>query len=342
MDDIARVSHVSIAADQTTKLLLELGSSPDLDLDFGVETIETVIIPVHSRSTLCISSQVGCRQACTFCATGTMGMRRNLSSDEILVQLFHAKGVCRQYNLPPIANIVFMGMGEPTDNLNNVNTAVRQLTKRELFQLSMNKVCVSTVAPSPDVFARLSSHCAIAWSVHAAQDNVRRQLVPTTRYSINELRDGLVTALQQRKVRAVMLEYVLLANENDSEDAADALAELANHIIRSVEQCKLIVNLIPYNSIISTDDDDDTKSTAASTMTTMKQRSYRAPDFITIRAFQKRLWSAGVHAHVRATRGDDESAACGQLVTNTRRRRSPVAVVREGIVDPVAAPAVSF
>jgi 23S rRNA (adenine2503-C2)-methyltransferase len=341
MDDIARVSHVSIAADQTTKLLLELGS-PDLE-NGGGETIETVIIPVNSRSTLCISSQVGCRQACTFCATGTMGMRRNLSSDEILVQLFHAKGVCRQYNLPPIANIVFMGMGEPTDNLLNVNTAVQQLTKRELFQLSMNKVCVSTVAPTPDVFARLSSHCAIAWSVHAAQDHVRRQLVPTTRYSINELRDGLIVALQQRKLRAVMLEYVLLANENDSETAADALAELANHIIRSVDQCKLIVNLIPYNSIISSDGDDDTKSTTM--MTTMKQRSYRAPDFITMRAFQKRLWSAGVHAHVRATRGDDESAACGQLVTSTppRQRRSPVTVVvREGIVEPVAAPTVSF
>jgi 23S rRNA (adenine2503-C2)-methyltransferase len=311
MIDIARVTHVSISADQTTKLLLELGGRSSDGTDHSIETIETVIIPVQDRSTLCISSQVGCRQACTFCATGTMGLRRSLSSDEILVQLFHANRICRHYQLPPIANVVFMGMGEPTDNISNVNLAVQQLTTRELFQLSMNKVCVSTVAPSPDVFGRLSDHCAIAWSVHAVDDDVRRRLVPTTRYKINELRDGLIQALQSRKLRCVMLEYVLIANENDSEKAADALAALAVHISTSVERCRLIVNLIPYNSM-------DHESA------TIKQRSYRAPDFITTRAFQKRLWEAGVFTHVRTTRGDDESAACGQLVTSsssTQRRQ---------------------
>lgn len=323
MDGLAKVAYISTSSDRTTKLLLELADGAQ---------IETVIIPTNARSTLCISSQVGCRQACTFCATGTMGMRRNLSSDEIIVQLFHAKSICRTNNLPPIANIVFMGMGEPTDNMDNVNKAIDQLTTRELFQLSAHKVCVSTVAPNPEVFSRISPHCALAWSVHAAQDHIRRQLVPTTRYTMNELRDGYIAALQRRKIKATMLEYVLIANVNDDEKSADALAELANTIVHSVDgsggdsghdRCKLLVNLIPYNSISTATKTAPTTTTNPTTTTTTvkRQESFRAPDFITIRAFQKRLWIQGVHAHVRTTRGDDESAACGQLVTMHKQQQ---------------------
>lgn len=293
MEDVAKVSLVSTSSDSTTKLLLELSD--------GLQ-VETVIIPTDTRSTLCISSQVGCRQACTFCATGTMGIRRNLSADEILIQVFHAIRICRERSLPKLSNIVFMGMGEPTDNMNEVNLAVRQLTTRELFQFSASKVTVSTVAPTPDVFAAIDKHCVLAWSVHAANDALRRRLVPTTRYSMKELSDGLIAALNQRSLRTTMLEYVLIANVNDSHEHAEELANLAHSISENVEHCKLLVNVIPYNAISSTNS------------------AFQTPDYITIRAFQKQLWSRGVYTHVRTTRGDDESAACGQLVTQQRRR----------------------
>ena len=143
---LTRLSHVSQSRDGTTKLLLQLAD----DLQ-----VETVIIPWNgTRSTLCISSQVGCRQACRFCATGKMGIQRSLSSDEILAQMFWARKIVRWYSsnddedqshqrLPPITNVVFMGMGEPADNVPQVKRAVEILTTRELFQFSASR-CTHT------------------------------------------------------------------------------------------------------------------------------------------------------------------------------------------------------
>ena len=131
------LSHISTSRDGTTKLLLRLVD--------GLE-VETVIIPWEGvRSTLCISSQVGCSQGCKFCATGKMGKLRSLTSDEILAQMFFAQKICRLNNIPEISNIVFMGLGEPSDNADNVITATKILTTRGLFQLSATKVTVSTV-----------------------------------------------------------------------------------------------------------------------------------------------------------------------------------------------------
>merc|ERR1712003_491559 len=135
------------------------------------------------RSTLCISSQVGCRQGCKFCATGKMGKIRSLTPDEILAQMFFAKKICRWDGLPEISNVVFMGMGEPADNSEAVISAAEILTSVDLFQLSASKVTISTVAPSPDSFHQLSkAPCVLAWSVHAANDDLRKTLVPTTKY----------------------------------------------------------------------------------------------------------------------------------------------------------------
>lgn len=195
---LATLIHISSSMDGTTKLLLRL-------ID-GLE-VETVLIPFYSntnqfgRTTVCVSSQVGCLQGCTFCATGKMGKLRSLTSDEILVQLFYAKKIVRLSTtnttatddgvdgsscnilgtsippLPKISNVVFMGMGEPSDNAIAVRTAIDIMTRNDLFQLSASRVTVSTVAPSPQSFDEfVTSKCVLAWSVHAANDTLRKRL----------------------------------------------------------------------------------------------------------------------------------------------------------------------
>ena len=224
----------TVAADGTTKLLLQLAD--------GL-SVETVLIPplpetagkraksARAHTTVCISSQVGCRQACTFCATGKMGLRRNLDVSEILGQVYAAKREAAAAGLPPLANAVFMGMGEPADNAAAVRQAVACLTDGKRFGLGRSRVLVSTVAPTPQAFATLlrppdeaSAEAAdegagegvgedlgpqLAWSLHAADSGLRRQLVPSSRHSAEELREGLCTALLARPVkrRRIMIEY---------------------------------------------------------------------------------------------------------------------------------------
>lgn len=225
-----------------------------------------------------------------------------MTTDEILAQMFFAKKICRLEGLPDVSNIVFMGMGESADNAENVIKATEILTTRELFQLAAAKVTVSTVGPSPDAFKMFAkAPCVIAWSVHAANDQLRRKLVPTTKYSMVELRQGLIDALLERPanyLRTVMLEVALMKGVNDSLQEADELAEFARVITDSVPGCKLMVNLIPFNDIGNTE--------------------FQRPDAQDVEAFQKRLQERGVYAHIRTTRGDDKTAACGQLSTSRR------------------------
>lgn len=292
---VASLSYISRASDSTTKLLLRLSD--------GLE-IETVIIPWNGqRSTLCMSTQVGCRQGCKFCATGRMGRIRNLTTDEILAQMFFAKKICRLEGLPDVSNIVFMGMGESADNAENVIKATQILTTRELFQLAAAKVTVSTVGPTPESFKSFAkAPCVIAWSVHAANDQLRRKLVPTTKYTMAELRQGLIEALLERPanhLRTTMLEVALMKGVNDSLKEADELVEFARVITDSVPGSKLMVNLIPFNDIGNTE--------------------FERPNPEDVEAFQRRLQEQGLYAHVRTTRGDDKTAACGQLSTNRKK-----------------------
>jgi 23S rRNA (adenine2503-C2)-methyltransferase len=235
-------------------------------------------------------------------ATGKMGIQRSLTSDEMLAQMFFARKVCRLYDLPAVTNVVFMGMGEPADNAAAVARTARILTTRELFQLAATKVTISTVAPTPQSFLQFAETRAIlAWSVHAVREDLRRQLVPTTRYSMTELRQGLIDTLRQRPkhLRTTMLEVALMAGVNDSEREADELADFTRAIVAAVPDGKVVVNLIPYNATPGT--------------------SYETPSAEAVQAFQKRLWSQGICAHVRETRGDEKDSACGQLATRKRR-----------------------
>ena len=295
---VATLSYVSRSSDGTTKLLLKLSD--------GLE-VETVIIPWKGkRSTLCISSQVGCRQGCTFCATGKMGKLRNLTADEIVAQMFYANKLCRHEELPVISNVVFMGMGEPSDNAENVVQAAKVLTTRKFFSLAANKVTVSTVAPTPECFMDFAqSPCVLAWSVHAVRDELRKKLVPTTKYTMKELRQGFIDALLTRPLnaRTCMLEVALMRDVNDGIEQADDLIEFVKGMEEQVPGIRPHVNLIPFNDI--------------------GQSLYQKPRMEDVSAFQKHLQANGVYTHVRTTRGDDETAACGQLATTKPKKKNP-------------------
>jgi len=295
-ESVATISDISVASDGTTKLLVHLVES-------GFD-VETVIIPWKEtgRSTLCISSQVGCAQGCTFCATGKMGRLQNLSSDEICAQVFLARKVCRVLDILPVDGVVFMGMGEPADNAANVVRAANVLTSQEQFGMAKRKVTISTVAPTPDAFMTLGqANTILAWSVHATTPELRKELVPTTKFSMNELRDGYLDAMKSRpkKLRTTMLEVVLIDEINDSVEDADHLAQFVQEMIDEVPGMKPMINLIPFNDI--------------------GFQKFKKPKMESVRTFQKRLISRGMWCFIRTTRGDEESAACGQLATKRKR-----------------------
>jgi 23S rRNA (adenine2503-C2)-methyltransferase len=299
-DKVASLSKISVSQDGTTKLLLKLVAD-------GLE-VETVIIPWSDKekSTLCVSSQIGCKQACTFCMTGRMGKLRSLSADEILAQLYWANKACRVRNICPIDNVVFMGMGEPADNVGPVVQSANIMVDPILFQLAPRRVTISTVAPTPDSFEELGkASVVLAWSVHASRDQVRQELVPTTKHSVEELRDGLSRTLQQRtkRLRNTMLEITMLDNINDSEEDALHLVEFCKPLLDQVQGIKLVVNLIPWNDI-------GAQFGPAS--------EYRKPSMSRVLAFQKILVDNSILCYVRTTRGDDESAACGMLATKKK------------------------
>ncbi|VEU37306.1 unnamed protein product [Pseudo-nitzschia multistriata] len=320
-EDVCKLSQVSVSPDGTTKLLLQLASD-------GLE-VETVIIPWEDRgkSTLCVSSQVGCRQGCTFCSTGRMGKLRNLSTAEIAAQMYWANKVYRLSSLPenqeqstsnnnskklyPIDNCVFMGMGEPADNAPSVVKTASMMADNNLFQLAPRKITISTVAPSPEVFRELAEAPAVlAWSVHCSRDEIRRQLVPTTRHSMEELRDGLMDVLRGRtkRLRNTMLEVTLLDGINDSEEDARHLADFCRPFFEgptAIRGIKLTVNLIPWNDISASFG---------------PASGYRPPKPERIRAYQKILGENGILCYVRTTRGDEENAACGMLSTKKRQK----------------------
>ena len=299
---LASLSQITRSGDGTTKLLLKLTNT-----DFF---IETVIIPHYdwNKSTLCISSQVGCAQGCVFCATGKMGKLASLTTDQILIQLYFANKICRlNSDLPQIDNIVFMGMGEAGDNIDSVRKAVDVMTDRSCFALAPSKITISTVGPNPEVFSELTKADAVlAWSIHAVRDDLRKKLVPTTKHSMKELGDGVVRALRDRskRLRNLMLEVTLMDGINDGIKEAEEMATYALDLMNRVDGMKLMINLIPFNDI--------------------GYAQYRRASDENVAAFQKVLVDAGVKAYVRTTRGDDESAACGQLATKKRQKRPSV------------------
>jgi 23S rRNA (adenine2503-C2)-methyltransferase len=285
-------------------------------------------------STLCVSSQVGCRQACSFCRTGMQGLARSLTADEILAQVVLANAVIRGHHrvppsqsrhrqrkrrLPNIGNVVFMGMGEPADNARAVVTATKRLVDPHQFALPPKRITVSTVSPSPDAFRQLlgmeagggssgDTGAQLAWSLHSSRNEVRKLLVPTSKHTVEELREGLIDTLcrRSRKRRSVLIEMAMLDSVNDSADDAIHLAAFCSEIVERVDGVKVVVNLIPWNDIRST---------------TGPAAHYRPSPHDRVLAYQDALVRRGIRCYVRTTRGDDDLAACGQLSTKASAAR---------------------
>lgn len=313
----------STADDGTRKWLLDVGNG---------NAVETVFIPEANRGTLCISSQVGCALECSFCSTGKQGFNRNLSTAEIIGQLWHANrmlgavkqpGVGRPTGRPEgdraprggsehsergghmdsgervISNVVMMGMGEPLANLENVSAALRLMLDDNAYGLSRRRVTVSTagLVPAMDRL-RDSVPVALAVSLHASTDALRDELVPINRkYPLRELMAACRRYLEKAPRDFITFEYVLLAGVNDSDADAHALLQLTRTV-----PCKF--NLIPFNPFPGSD--------------------YRRPTAERVRRFQEILMNADSIATVRKTRGGDIDAACGQLAgqVQDRSRRS--------------------
>ena len=288
-----------ITADGTRKWLVKVD---------GANSVESVFIPETGRATLCVSSQAGCILDCSFCATGKQGFNRNLTSAEIIGQLWMANrllGVERRTDRV-ISNVVFMGMGEPMLNLDNVIPALRLMLDDNAYGLSRRRVTVSTsgVIPGMD---RLRDECpvALAVSLHAPNDELRNELVPVNRkYPLRELIAACNRYLEKAPRDFITFEYVMLEGVNDTEAHAREAAALAASV-----RCKY--NLIPFNPF--------------------GESQYKRSSSERIRRFAEILQRTGLTVTTRKTRGDDIAAACGQLAghVSDRTRRSKRVPIKE-------------
>lgn len=285
----------SSAADGTQKFLFELSDG---------RRIESVVIPprptaadADERMTLCVSTQVGCALDCSFCATATMGFIRNLSPGEIVGQLFAAEAVSGR----TVTNIVFMGMGEPMLNYDNVMTAVELLTDQTGIGISPKRITLST-AGYADHIRRMADEdrkIKLALSLHSLRNGVRTELMPITKkFSPEELLHAL-EYYQKRTRKSVMLEYIVFDGVNDTDEDVRLLVKASRRI-----ECR--VNLIPFHSI---------EFTGAAGRTA----SLRGASPAGIDAFWKKLRSHGVTVFIRNSAGVDIDAACGQLAVRTEK-----------------------
>jgi 23S rRNA (adenine2503-C2)-methyltransferase len=293
--------HVS--ADGTVKWLFDVGAG---------NAIETVFIPEDDRGTLCISSQAGCAVGCRFCSTGHQGFSRNLTSGEIVAQLWQAEHALRhRLNTGDrvISNVVMMGMGEPLQNYAALVPALRVMLDDHGYGLSRRRVTVSTSGVVP-MIDRLRDDCpvALAVSLHAPDDTLRNDLVPINRkYPIAELLEACKRYLDTAPRDFITFEYCMLDGVNDSAEQAQALVRLLR---RADVPCKF--NLIPFNPF-----------PASGLVRSTRER---------VIGFAKALQAAGFVTTIRKTRGDDIDAACGQLAgevqdrtrVHERLRRIPV------------------
>jgi 23S rRNA (adenine2503-C2)-methyltransferase len=282
------------SADGTLKWMFDVGQG---------NAIETVFIPEADRGTLCVSSQAGCAVGCPFCSTGAQGFSRNLSTAEILAQLWFAETTLRQAmgtDERVISNVVMMGMGEPLQNYNALVPALKTMLDDHAYGLSRRRVTVSTSGVVP-MIERLSHDCpvALAVSLHAPDDALRDRLVPLNlKYPLAELLQACRDYLAFAPRDFITFEYCMLDGVNDSDAHAQALVALVRPPLSEPLPCKF--NLIPFNPF-----------PASGLLRSSSER---------VKAFAAELSSAGIVTTVRKTRGDDIAAACGQLAGDVQDR----------------------
>lgn len=284
----ATETHRVVSDDgDTTKLLLNLTDGTP------VETVliqyEPTKIGGHPRSTICVSTQVGCAMGCIFCATGQMGFERNLKAEEIVAQVIHFANLLQQRG-QHITNLVFMGMGEPLANYDETIRAVRLLTHPRGFGIGQRNITISTIGiiSGIDKLAEEDLQIGLAISLHAPNDELRKKLVPTAGpHSVNEL-IAAGKRYFKRTGRRVTFEYALIENINDSQEIAKELALL-------LEGNGSHVNLIPINSTAG---------------------NFQRPSKKSILEFERILLKSHVNCTVRVEKGSEIAAACGQLRTD--------------------------
>ncbi len=299
---VPEVTRAKKSTDGTWKWLFGLDSG---------NSIECVFIPESGRGTLCVSTQVGCALDCSFCATGREGFNRNLTTAEIIGQLWLARRLLEEDNPDDpqrISNIVLMGMGEPLTNFDNVVAALRLMLDDFAYGLSKRRVTLSTSGIVPAMYRLYDAvDVALAVSLHAPNDTLRNHLVPINRkYPIAELMQACHGYVHGDRKKHVTFEYVMLEGVNDQPEHARELVRLLNGISAKV-------NLIPFNAF--------------------SKSGYRCSSREAIDRFRKILCDAGLIAVTRKTRGDDISAACGQLagkVADKSHRQLKFAQLRFG------------
>ncbi len=282
-----------VSSDGTRKWLIRMAP--------GIE-VETVYIPDVGRSgALCVSSQVGCTLNCTFCHTGTQALVRNLTAAEIVAQVQVARDDLSEWPSPKedrkLSNIVFMGMGEPLYNLDNVSDAIDVISDNEGIAISRRRITVSTSGVVPELEALgTRTQAMLAISLHATNDDLRDEIVPLNRkYNIAQLMAGIRAYPGLSNARRVTFEYVMLKGVNDSPAEARALCNLLKGIPAKI-------NLIPFNPWPGTD--------------------YQCSAWKTIEAFAAVLNRAGYASPIRTPRGRDILAACGQLKSESEKKRA--------------------
>lgn len=279
-----------VSGDGTRKWLLKLEDTRDKLKSPGGNHIEMVFIPEEDRGTLCISSQVGCTLDCSFCSTARQGFNRNLTTAEIIGQLWLARKFLYESGVSQVvSNVVLMGMGEPLHNFNNVVKAINLLLDDNAYGLSKRRVTLSTAGVVP-MIDRLKhvSEVSLAVSLHAPNNSLRDKLVPLNKkFPIEELIPACKRYVEGRHKRQITFEYIMLDGVNDQPEHARELAAL----IRGIP-CK--VNLIPFNPF--------------------PQAGYRRSPTQNIDRFREIVQRSGVVTVTRKTRGEDIDAACGQLV----------------------------
>ena len=282
------------SADGTIKWLFDVGNG---------NAVEAVFIPEDDRGTLCVSSQAGCAVGCRFCSTGHQGFSRNLTTGEIVAQLWYAEHFLRGHlksGERVISNVVMMGMGEPLQNYSALLPALRVMLDDHAYGLSRRRVTVST-SGMVRMIDRLGRDCpvALAVSLHAANDELRDNLVPLNRkHGLADLLDACNRYLEHAPRDFITFEYCMLEGVNDQAEHARQLVDLLQHHGGSGVSCK--VNLIPFNPFPQ----------SGLTRSPHKQ----------VLAFAKMLSDAGIVTTVRKTRGDDIDAACGQLAGDVKDR----------------------
>jgi 23S rRNA (adenine2503-C2)-methyltransferase len=280
------VAQQQTSSDGTAKLLLEEADG---------RRIETVLLPYEARTSVCISSQVGCPVGCVFCATATMGFGRNVTAGEMVDQVLTAQDEAIRSGRPRITHVVVMGMGEPLLNVPELLKAIRLLNQE--VGIAMRHITVSTAGYVPGIrrLAEENLQITLALSLHAPNDALRAELIPLAKkYPLSETM-AAVREYTEKTGRRVTLEYLLLARVNDLETHARELARLVRGMITHV-------NLIPWNPA-------DTFS------------AFEAPSGARVRAFRRVLEECGLTVTQRVERGQDIMAACGQLAVKDRRER---------------------